>query len=140
MSPRIPGAAPWGARRLAHSEERIREIQKRGPGPWVFVGTYPADDFTTYWSPPWQNSFTFVAGREVAFRLGLDGVLEFLGQFDLTAGAVTGTVAFTLPADWRVEPMDFPIIMDMGAGDFNIVRVVVDDTNGHVTLHWPVTP
>lgn len=140
MSPRIPVAAQWAARRLNQSEERIREIQKHGPGPWVYIGTYPTDLYTTFWSPPWQNSFTFVTGYRVAFRHGLDGILEFKGQFDLTAGAVTGTVAFTLPEDWRGEPLDFPIIMDMGAGDFNIVRVVVDDITGDVTLYWPVTP
>jgi len=124
---------------LTSAEERIREIQKHGPGPWVYVGDFPTEAFTTFWSPPWQNSFTFVTGKRVAFRHGLDGVLEFKGKFDLS-GATTGTVAFTLPDDWvPPEEMDFPIVMDMGAGAFNVLRVFVDETTGDVTLHWPVT-
>jgi len=139
MSPRIPTAASWGARRLTQAETRIREIQKRGPGPWVYVGTFPTDLYTTFWSPPWQNSFDSVTGSRVKFRHNLQGQLEFEGQFDLTAGAVTGTVAFTLPDDWLGDDMDFPITLDLGAGTFNMVRVVVDGTTGDVTLYWPST-
>ena len=99
MSPRIPTVAGWGARRLTTAEERLREEQKKGPGPWVYVGDFPSELYTTFWSPPWQNGFTFVTGRRVAFRHGLDGEPEFKGKFD-TTGAVTDTVAFTLPEDW----------------------------------------
>ena len=139
MSPRIPIAASPGARRLTWAETRIRTIQKEGPGPWIYVGDYPTDDFTTYWSPPWENSFTFVVGHRVAFRHGVDGLLEFKGQFDLTAGAVTGDVAFTLPSDWRGDQLDFLIPLELSATEFNMVRVVVDADTGEVTLHWPVT-
>jgi len=135
VSPRIPIAAPWGARRLSHAEERIREIQKRGPGPWVFVGTYPADDFTTYWSPPWQNSFSFVAGFEVAFRLGVEGRLQFKGKFDAT-NAEPGTVALTLPTDWRGETIEQPVAIHLGLGEYVVGRMSVNGTTGEVVLRW----
>lgn len=139
MSPRIPVGASWGARRLTQAETRIREIQKRGPGPWVYVGTFPTDLYTTFWSPPWQNGFNSVAGKRVAFRHGLDGFPEFRGKFDTTGGA-SGDVAFTLPDDWIPdEEMDFIVTLDMGGGTFNVLRVLVDETTGDVTLYWPVT-
>lgn len=141
MSPqsRIPIAAAWGARRLTQAETHIRTLQKHGPGQWIYVGDYPTDVGTTYWSPPWENSFTFVDGHRVAFRYSLDGLLEFKGVFDLTAGAVSGTVAFTLPEDWRGQPCDLPIILDYGDDTFNHVRVLVDGDTGEVTLYWPAT-
>lgn len=140
MSPRIPIAGAWGARRLGRAEEQIREVQRQGPGPWVYVGTYPSDALTTYWSPPWENSFTFTTGHRVAFRHGVDGLLEFMGQFDLTSGGVSGDVAFTLPPDWRGDSLDFLIPLELSATEFNMVRVVVDPDTGEVTLYWPVTP
>jgi hypothetical protein len=137
MSPRIPTAASWGARRLTQAETRIREIQKRGPGPWVYVGTFPGDLYTTFWSPPWQNSFDSVTGRRVKFRHGLDGLLEFNGQLDLTAGAVTGTVAFTLPDDWLGETFDVHFPIFTGGTDWESGVMSVDGDTGDCTVYWP---
>jgi hypothetical protein len=137
-SSRIPTPGAWGARRLNSAEERIRELQKHGPGPWVYVGTFPTDTLTTYWSPHWEHSFVHVTGRKVAFRWGLDGSLEFIGQLDLTAGAVTGTVAFTLPTDWRGETFDFPFPVFTGGTDWIAAVMSVDGDSGTCTVYWPV--
>jgi hypothetical protein len=137
MSPRIPSNANWAARRLTSAETRIREIQKHGPGPWVYVGDWPSEDLTTFWSPPWENSFESVSGRRVKFRHGVDGLLAFSGQLDLTLGAVTGTVAFTLPEDWRDETFDFHFPIFTGGTDWQEGVMSVDGETGECTVYWP---
>lgn len=144
-------------RPLAHRNPNSRIKENRGvirherrkpalPGPWIYVGDWVAPDdpgndppLTTWQSVPWQNGFTWLGNAYVAFRHGLDGETEFTGTID-TAGAVTATVAFTLPVPFRPEG-DFSFLtdMDMGGGTFTAARVFVDAASGDVTLYWPIT-
>ena len=115
------------------------------PGPWVYVGDYvglddPANDppVTTFSSPPWQNSWTWVDPAYVGFRHGLDGETEFIGTLD-TAAATSGTVAFTLPVPWRpLADYSFITDLDLGSGSFSAARVVVA-TTGEVTVYFPIS-
>ena len=109
------------------------------PGPWVYVGDFAAGDpFTIPISPEWQNGWIQDGTSYVAFRHGLDGEVEFKGALDTTVG-VSGTVAFRLPPDWRPEgSFSFLTDMDLGAGDFLIVRMHVAKL-GQVTPYWPAT-
>ena len=87
---------PQAAGRLALAERGVRELQRIGPQPWVYVGTYPGDPFTRFESPSYQNGLTFVAPRRIRYRWGIDGSFEWDGVFDLTAGYVSGDVGFNV--------------------------------------------
>lgn len=134
---RIPNAAGAGARRLTKAERAIQDMRRIGAGPWVYVGD-PGDPFITYWSPPFENSFAAVAGRPIRFRHGLDGLLEFEGAYDLTAGAVTGTVAFTLPPEWLGETFDEKFPIQLTATTWTMGVHSVDGDTGEVTVYWPI--
>lgn len=114
MSPRIPVAAPFSSRRLTVAERGIEELRKHGPEPWVYIGTHPTDLFTTFYSPPWQNSWTHALGTydRVAFRWDEHYRLEFKGH---ATGGASGTVAFTLPANWRPDK-DLSFLTDVVTG------------------------
>lgn len=138
MSSRI-AKAPTAHVRARRLERELQEFQKVGPGPWVYVGDFDADEpFTTYWSPVWQNDFGHVTGRRVAFRWGLDGTLEFKGQLDLNSGAVTGTVAFTLPDDWLGETFDFTFPLQLDPTSWTKGVISVDGDTGDLTVYWPI--
>lgn len=110
------------------------------PGFWLYVsgGTGATSAFETWQSVPFQNSWDFVSGSDVAFRHGLDGETEYKGVLDSTA-ATSGTVAFTLPLPWRpVIAYSFITDMDLGGGDFDGARVVVN-LAGEVRVYFPLT-
>lgn len=90
------GLSGLSATLVARTAFQVRELQRVGPGPWVWVGTFPGDTFTRAESPPWQNSYDSVAGARVRYRWGLDGQSDWDGVFDLTLGAVSGDVAFNV--------------------------------------------
>lgn len=124
-----------------HTEQRKPNL----PGPYVYVGDFvgpndPGNDPppTTIDSPAWKNSFTWVGTRYVGFRHGLDGDPEFIGQLDLTQGAVTGTVAFTLPSHWCAVSFDFTFPIYTGGTDWINGIFSVDATSGDCTVYWPV--
>lgn len=123
-------------RRRVKREERKPNL----PGPYIYVsgGTGATSSRATWQSPVWKNSFDFIAGRDVGFRHGLDGDVEFIGQLDLTQGAVTGTVAFTLPVPYRAVSFDFPFPVWLGGTDWTNAICSVDSTTGNVTIYWPV--
>lgn len=78
-------------------ERRMQAVEKRPPGPWIYVGTYPAGPNTTPDSPPfegvWQNS----GGGEtpMRFRWRTDGNLDIEGG---VTGGAAGSTIFNLPA------------------------------------------
>jgi len=75
----------------------------------------------------------------VGFRHGLDGYPEFIGSLDLTLGAVTGTVAFTLPRPFRSISFDYTFPIFGGGTDWFSGVVSVNPTgNGDVKIYWPV--
>lgn len=99
--------------------------------------------------PSLQNSFAQPSAplEPFAFRLHADGSLEFKGHLDTSGGAVSGTVAFTLPGANPGEVDFLPandqywhttITTDDGTL-FTLALVFIDATTGDVTITWPVT-
>ena len=107
------------------------------PGPYVWVETGDPE-FDTDQSPAWQNDFYFVTGSPVGFRHGLDGYVEFVGRLDLTLGAVTGTVAFTLPTPWRAISFDFTFPIFVESTEWQAGVLSIDSASGDVTVYWPI--
>lgn len=106
------------------------------PGKYTYVGDPLGTGFTG--TPDWQNSFMYFGTDYVGFRHGMDGYTEFIGRLDLTQGAVTGTVAFTLPAPYRLLTFDFtfPIFVEVTTWQAGVLSV--DKTTGDVTVYWPI--
>jgi len=111
----------------------------------VYVGDVGTDDppVVTPQSPPWQNNFTWLNNDYVGFRHGLDGYVEFIGVLDLTQGAVTGDVAFTLPLPWRAISFAYTFPIFAGGTDWQngIMHINGDSSDpgyGDVTVYWPV--
>jgi hypothetical protein len=133
--------------RIKENTRRVRHEERKPilPGPYIYVGDFATLDppVATWQSPSWQNSFTWSGTNYFGFRHGLDGSTEFVGALDLTAGAVTGTVAFTLPVPFRnvFDPRLFPI--DLGAGEWTlgILRMVTTagPSFGDVIIEWPIS-
>jgi hypothetical protein len=142
IRPRTP------AGRIKDNSERIVLERHKPvmPGPWVYVGDFDALDppVATWQSPSWLNGWTWVDPFYVGFRHGVDGETEFTGVVD-TSNAVSGTVAFQLPIPWRpLKEFSFITDMDLGGGDFDGARVVVEArdagaTAGNVTIYFPLT-
>lgn len=108
------------------------------PGPYIYVETGDPE-FDTDQSPPWQNDFTWFGDAFVGFRHGLDGYPEFIGKLDLTAGAVTGTVAFQLPLAYRSISFDYTFPIFAGGTDWQAGVMSVNPLgDGDVYVYWPV--
>lgn len=99
------------------------------------------------WTPELQNSWIQVVAplEPFAFRLHYDGSLEFKGHLDSSGGAVTATIAFTLPGIAGGEP-DYTLDMDQywhttitndTGTTFTLALVFIDSTTGDVTISWP---
>lgn len=134
-------AAGLGSRRLAGTERGVRELQRIGPQPWLYVGTYPTDPFTRAESPPYQNSLTFIPGARIRMRWGIDGSFEIDGVFDLTAGYVSGDVGFNVNdntdefEDVFVESF-IPLELDTGVWSAAVFQL--DATTGDAKVFWPI--
>ncbi len=86
--------------------------------------------------------------EKFAFRRHADGSLEFKGHLDASGGAVSGSVAVTLPGANGLEEYDFLIandqfwhttITDDAGTSFSLALVKIDSTTGEVTITWPAT-
>lgn len=129
--------------RLKNTDYQMREERRKPvlPGPYIYVGDFDALDppVVTWQSPPWQNSFDAYGTAYVGFRHGLDGWTEFTGKLDLTLGAVTGTVAFTLPSEYRAITFDYTFPVFMGGTDWAAGVMSVNPLDdGDVYVYWPV--
>lgn len=138
--------------RVRENRTEIKEERRKPvlPEQFVYVGDYisrgnPGNDppYTSLESPEWQNDFYYYDPAYVAFRHGVDGGLEFIGRLDLTLGAVTGTVAFTLPLRFRGHTFDYTFPIYAGGTDWvngimSIDGSVGGGTSGDVTVYWPV--
>lgn len=145
--PRIPVAAHLVPRRLTAVESRVRELQRIGPQPWVYVGTYPTDPFTRFESPPFQNSLANAAGSRARFRWGFDGSLDMEADFDLTAGYVSGDVGFNVNDNTdEYEGVGFvekiPVELDAGVWTFGVAVLEPVDRLAYVAgdfhIDWPI--
>jgi hypothetical protein len=136
------------ATRVKTNTRNIRQEQRKPnlPGPYIYVCNGDPEDLdppvATWQSPPWLNSFTWSGTSYFGFRHGLDGSTEFVGALDLTAGAVTGDVAFKLPVPFRnvFDPRIFPIDLGAGAWTLGILRMVtvIGVSFGDVIIEWPI--
>ena len=145
--PRIPVAARLAPRRVTELETRVRELQRIGPQPWVYVGTYPTDPFTRFESPAFQNSLANNPGTRARFRWGMDGSLDMVADFDLTAGYVSGAVGFNVnentdeyEGEGFVEKI--PIELEAGVWTFGVARLEPVDRltylAGDFHIDWPI--
>lgn len=135
--PRYPTNAPAAARRLAQTENRVRELQRTGPEPWLYFGDYPADSFTTSYSPPFENSFA----RAGAPFTGADGFprvrwdehyrLEFAGVVEM---GDDGAVMVTLPEDWIPDADDFWTAAVLASAVPALAQMYLDSSSGEVTV------
>ena len=104
------------------------------------------DDGCTGEEPPLENGFAAAATAPLepfAFRLHADGSLEFKGHLD-ASGAVTGTVAVTLPGanagevDFRPNDQYWHTTITTDDGvTFFLALVFVEGASGDVTITWP---
>lgn len=127
--------------RIGDNKQGIRKERNKHhmPSPYIYVGDFDTSipPVVTWQSPVWQNSFTWFGTAYVGFRHGLDGDTEFVGRFDLTQGAVTGTVAFQLPLAYRARAYDFAFPIWTGGTDW-ITGVLSIEADGHCRVYWPV--
>ena len=129
--------------RVAHVARGVGTLKHRPvqPGPWVYVETGDPE-LDTAQSPAWLSDITFVAGLPIAFRSGVDGQLDMIGMYDLTAYDITGGPvaddAFVLPVKWRAgaPPVhEFPVEIDTDIW-INAVQTI-NLTTGLVRIAWP---
>jgi hypothetical protein len=128
--------------RIATNGRSVTNLNHRPamPGPWVYVDTGDPE-LDSGPSPDWESDIYFVAGAPVAFRHGLDGQLDMVGAYDLTLGAVTGDLAFILPAKWRGAVNGFLATfqpLEVAPGFWSAFVQTIDGSNGEVRLYWPI--
>lgn len=102
------------------------------------------------WEPDLVNDWAQPSDplEKYAFRLHKDGSLEFKGHLDASLGAVSGTVAVTLPGFLYPDEPDFrppndqywhTVITPDDGTTFEIALVFIDSTTGDVTITWPAS-
>lgn len=137
----MPGGRPLSPRTLpkkVRANTAASKAELRNPvfpGKYIYVGDPLATGFTG--TPDWENDFFYFGTAYVGFRHGLDGGLEFVGRLDLSLGAVTGTVAFTVPAPYRNQTFEFTFPVFVSGTDWATGTFAVDGSNGECTVYWP---
>ena len=130
------------ATRVKENTRRVTDERRKPnlPGPYIYVsdGTGDTSPYATWQSPEWQNDFMWFGTDYVGFRHGLDGYVEFIGVLDLTLGAVTGDVAFTLPLEYRAISFAYTFPIFAGGTDWQAGILQIDKTTGDVAVFWPV--
>ena len=142
-------------KRISLNQANMRNEEQKPVlgGPQIFVGDYigPGDpgndpEFTSEYSPPWQNGFTYMPGSPVWFAHGVDGETDMGGMYDLVTGSpVSGTVAFDMPLEWAAEapPLHiFGVLIDNTGSEedwvYTIAAQVINQTTGIVRIYWPL--
>lgn len=143
---------PTTERQVAANSSRITRVRQR-PGAFRWwtpdCDTGSGDDLCTGEEPVLENSWAQPSAplERFSFRLHTDGSLEFKGHLDSSGGAVSGSVAVTLPGansgevDFRPANDQYfhtTITVDDGAS-FTLALVFVDATTGEVTITWPAS-
>jgi hypothetical protein len=99
MSTILPASRTSGREVLGNHEHRLRALERRPPGTWVYVGTYPADQDTTPDSEPFQNGIVNQGGgkQRLRYRRTNENQTEFAGMIAIPDGLdVAGTIVVTL--------------------------------------------
>lgn len=127
-------------RKVSANERAVRELQRIGPQPWLYLGEFPGEPFTRFESPQYLNDLTFVAGRRVRMRWGIDGSFEMDGVFDLTAGYVTGDDGFDINENTDefegvVVEQFIPLELDVGVWSAAVFQI---DDLGIGRVHFPI--
>lgn len=109
---------PDSHKRVAQSERHIRRLERRGAGPWHYVGSgAPEPDFQS----PWQN---LGGGKmNLRFRFALGGGVELQGS--VTGGAL-GTTVFTLPEPFRPIGGEVRLSGNDDLGELVVWQILVD--------------
>jgi hypothetical protein len=122
---------------LRQAERDISDLRKTGPEPWLYFGDYPDDTFTTFYSPPFENSFAR-AGAPFTGAKGFPRVrwdenyrLEFAGVVDM---GTDGAVMVTLPEDWRPDTDDFFTVAVLTGATPTHAQLYVEASSGDVTV------
>lgn len=120
------------------NQRGVDELRHRGPSTWVYVGTWPTDDYTTLDSPPWQNGWAHAGDPydRVAFRWDEHGRLEFKGH---ATGGSAATVAFTLPDEYRPDSALTTTDVGTTAAGSPVPTTALVATTGEVALSPLVT-
>lgn len=138
---------PTPERKITQNRFQIKDTRQK---PLAFRWWEPdcaVGDGCTGEEPPLENDWAQPTPplELFAFRLHADGSLEFKGHLDSSQGAVSGTVACTLPGanagevDFRLANDQYwhtTITTDDGSS-FTLALVFVDATTGEVTISWP---
>lgn len=158
---------PSALRAINANRARGKNLQQTPhAGAWITPlaeGTCPPtpyteiDDQVVYaWTPCLQNDWLQVTDplEPFAFRRHFDNSLEFKGHLDASGGAVSGSVAFTLPGSLPDEPnyqMDndqffITVITDDAGLTFQTAMVFIQSASaaspavgGDVTITWPAS-
>jgi hypothetical protein len=111
----------------------VYELRRRGPSKWVYIGTWPTDNYTTPDSPEWQNGFDHAGDphERVRFRWDEHGRLEMDG---VAAMGTDGTVAFTLPDEYWPDTDIFWHTAVLTGSTPASAQVYVESTTGDVTV------
>ncbi len=117
-----------GTKVYGEHEQRLKHVEKRVDGEWIYVGTYPTDPNTTPDSPPLQNAWQLVPLAPLRFRWLLNGNPDIQGKF---SGGVADTIVFTLPSKvWPDHDFATPY-----AGISDAPGSLTVKTNGDVIWH-----
>lgn len=144
LSASLAGRGAWQVQTNARS---IRELQRIGPQPWLYVGDYPADPFTRPESPAFQNDLTFRPGRRIRFRWGFDGSVDADGSFDLTDGYVSGDVGLNINEntdEFEGEGFEvfIPLELDVGVWSAAACVLYAEDeapyVAGDLVIYYPI--
>jgi len=133
------------------TEARVASEQRRGgkldnrpnqPGPWCYVETGDPERDTDL-SPAWLSDIYFIDGDPIAFRNGLDALLDMKGTYDLTAydfsGGPVSDDAFVLPVKWRDAAPAFSYFpIEIATDDYVTGVQRINLATGVVRLTWPV--
>lgn len=108
-----------------HSED-LRAL-KRGPGRWIYVGTYPGDEGTVPESPPFQNGWGNVGGGYPALSFYIDKWRRVSMRGAVEGGEI-GSVITNLPLEYRPAASEVFVC----GGDVSPTMIQID-ANGDVT-------
>lgn len=141
---------PTDQSRISQNRYKIKDTrQKPLASQWIQPVNQgdPIPDEDPEYTPELENNWLQPSAplARFAFRLHYDGSLEFRGHLDSSGGAVSGTVAVTLPGALVGDPNYLPAndqywhttITTNNGGVFFLAMVFIDSVTGAVEITWP---